>query len=122
MSISSLEQEAWTICRIFKRKVSRKRYSLPQRWDSPAPTAYSSSMTSSEESGGLRDAAPVQKFMEENDWSQLSSPVHDSPLIIHDHGSDLFFEDGWDEMGKMMELVADPSPLMYEHIYADPPL
>ena len=107
-----LEQEAWTVCRIFKRTVSWKRYAPPQRWESPAPITDSSSKTSSEESGGLMDATPVQNFIEENVWHQLSSSVRDSPLIIHESACNLFFENGGDDIGKMMEIGAYPSSLL----------
>ena len=120
-NFSSLEQEAWTICRIFKRQVSCKRYSPPQRWESPAPSTYSSSKASSEESGGFSEAFLVQNFVEENDWNKLRSPAHGPPLIIEEdpsYGSnDLFFEDSWDEIQKIMGLEADPQSFLNDSIY-----
>ncbi|CAA7394189.1 unnamed protein product [Spirodela intermedia] len=135
----SQEAEMWTICRIFKRNVSCKRYPQAQRWESPVPAADSGSKTSSGDSDGFWDSVghythPPAPAVLESDFNsaavqyeekvqpyQWTSPVQSSPLLLHSnpvHGNDFFLKDGlWDEIDRIAEFSVDPSSLIFECTY-----
>lgn len=127
-------QEIWTICRIFKRNISSRKYPQVMKASSSKqmPTDSSSKSSSFESDTGDEyrcfgsssipqgEMKLIANYYEEKNQllaSQWNS-VAQAPITLHPNipntSTDEFFKDSsWDELGRMMEFMADPSECRY---------
>ncbi|KAJ0980411.1 hypothetical protein J5N97_008666 [Dioscorea zingiberensis] len=140
------EAEIWTICRIFKRNTTYKRY--PQDWkaaSSKQMASDASSKTSSFESDtgeefkcfgisyvnqGHEHKISTNHFDERShfyagQWNQIAAAAHQAPLTTTLHSStsnlnpndQLIKDPTWDELGRMTEFMIDPA-FVYDGRYS----
>ncbi|ONK74477.1 uncharacterized protein A4U43_C03F6680 [Asparagus officinalis] len=136
-SPSLQEAEIWTICRIFKRNVSFKKYT--QGWKQQAPKQTVATDSSSQTSSFDSDARDEYKFVgyennqqnlyfEENNplfggqWSLNTSqtPTATSlhPSIVPSPNTNEFLKEGnWDELGRIMEFYMMDQSATQECVY-----
>ncbi|KAG1348078.1 transcription factor JUNGBRUNNEN 1-like [Cocos nucifera] len=131
ISPSIQEAEIWTICRIFKRNISCRKY--PQDMKSSnskqMPTDSSSKTSSFESDTGDEykcfgsssvphdETKLIASYYEEknellaNQWNSVAqAPLTTLHPNIPNTSTNEFFRDGnWDELGRMMEFMVDPS-------------
>ncbi|PKU77843.1 transcription factor JUNGBRUNNEN 1 isoform X1 [Dendrobium catenatum] len=133
------EAESWTICRIFKRNISFKKYTQQMKWKEAGGigmqnSADSSSKTSSLDSetgeehtylhGGCNQSY-VNRYMEEN-WQlcaagQWNSEVQTNSIslqsnLVNLNQNEIFREGNWDEIGRMVDYMTEPV-ITYDSIY-----
>ncbi|KAK1326316.1 Transcription factor JUNGBRUNNEN 1 [Acorus calamus] len=132
-SDSTQEAEIWTICRIFKRSVTFRKYNH-QEWkestrhalaDSSSKTCSfesdngeenkSCGITSTTDQYGEDNNNPLVKnnqYYNVDNWGTIiQSPLE--PYI--NSGGEFFGERNWDELGQMMEFLVEPTHLSTEH-------
>ncbi|XP_009377103.2 transcription factor JUNGBRUNNEN 1 [Pyrus x bretschneideri] len=140
VDVTQEEAEVWTLCRIFKRIPSYKKYTpdCKESTTKQNPTD-SSSKTCSLESGsycseihfGLKDSViqrierPKPAHVDEaNQWlvavGELDSISYPTPFsttystLTNLSDGDLFTNGNWDELGPVVQLAVDPSSQVYD--------
>lgn len=118
------EAEIWTICRIFKRNVSHRKYTQQTPTDSSSKTSSFESDTGEEYKCFGASSFPqgemklITSYHEEKNpiYASQWNPVVQAPLTTlhpsppNTSTNDQFFKDGsWDELGRIMEATVDPS-------------
>lgn len=123
-------QESWTICRIFKRNVSFKKYTQQVKWkesgeDGAQNSADSSSKTSSLESeageehryfhgGSSFEQGHDQSFVNSyaaglwNSDIVLTSSISLPSNFVNLNQNEIFREGNWDEIGRMVDYMTEP--------------
>ncbi|KAK1303911.1 Transcription factor JUNGBRUNNEN 1 [Acorus calamus] len=128
-SDSTQEAEIWTICRIFKRSVTFRKYNH-QVWRESstrqAPADSSSKTCSFESENGdeyksCGITSTTHQYGQDNNNPSLRNnqyynvdnwgTVIQSPLgpYINSGGGEFFGERNWDELGQMMEFLVEPT-------------
>lgn len=130
------EAESWTICRIFKRNVSFKKYAQQIKWKEDGEIGMqnstdSSSKTSSLESEGGEehrylhggcsfkqdDQSYVNRYVEDNGQlyaaGQWNSEVQTNSIcsqsnFVNLNQNEIFREGNWDEIGRMVDYMMEP--------------
>ncbi|KAF8412740.1 hypothetical protein HHK36_000709 [Tetracentron sinense] len=128
---STHEAEIWTLCRIFKRNVSYRKYTPDWRETSikQNPTDSSSKTCSSESDNRNKyntfsasaiqqnETKPVVNYIVERNQSfagQFSSVAHDpfkASTFPNPNGNEFFRDGNWDELRPIVEYAVDPSLL-----------
>ncbi|CAL9758518.1 unnamed protein product [Musa acuminata subsp. burmannicoides] len=120
---STQEAEIWTICRIFKRSASYRKQSSKWKASSthkraPADSSCVTSSFDCDNGSDYRCCASSgyscsQEHNQVHGWqcNSISQPPSLYSNVVQSPSTNEFFRDGdcWDELGRMMEFMADQS-------------